>query len=374
MAKDNFTLRCRVKTFRQTRGWSQEQLAERIGVRRQAIYDIESGRYLPNTAVALRLARQFSCTVEDLFMEDAGDRVQPICLTDASPPKSKRVAVASVRERLVGFSLDGPGSLVEGLRPADGLLTKDGRMVALFGSRDLVDRTVLLRGCDPAFEILAAHLRRASPESAMLCRFASSQAALQGLADGVAHAAGTHLHNRGDQEANVELVKRVCSGCPALVIGFSVIEEGLVVAPGNPLAIGGLVDLTRPKLRLVNREPGAALRTLLDDQLAEAGIPPQAVNGYHRQVTNHTAGAQQVAFDAADAALGFRTVAEAFGLDFVPLAVARCDLVVPKDLVDHPGIKIMLDVLQSEPLRREMACLPGYDAKAAGRLIAEVQG
>ena len=47
---------------------------------------------------------------------------------------------------------------------------------------------------------------------------------------------------------------------------------------------------------------------------------------------------------------------------------------VPKDLVDHPGIKIMLDVLQSEPLRREMACLPGYDAKAAGRLIAEVQG
>ena len=85
-------------------------------------------------------------------------------------------------------------------------------------------------------------------------------------------------------------------------------------------------------------------------------------------------GAQQVAFGAADSALGFRTVAEAFGLDFVPLAVARCDLVVPTDLVDHPGIKIMLDVLQSEPLRREMACLPGYEATAAGRLIAEVQG
>ncbi len=374
MTTDDLNVQCRVKAFRQARGWSQDQLAERTGVRRQAIYDIESGRYLPNTAVALRLARQFGCTVEDLFVEAPGSEVQPIHLTDDPPPKSPRVAVARVRERLIGFGIDGQLSLLDGLRAADGLLTEDGRRVALFGPIAHIDRTVLVLGCDPAFEILAAHLRRAAPEAAMQCRFASSHAALKRLAAGQAHVAGTHLHNRGGREANVELVRQVCTGSPALVMGFSIIEEGLMVAPGNPKAIGGVVDLARPKLRLVNREPGAALRALLDDRLAEAGIRPEMVAGYDRQVSNHATSAQRVASGAADAALGFRAVAEAFGLDFVPLAVARCDLVVPADLTDHPGVKIMLDVLQSAPLRREMACLPGYEATATGSLIAEVRG
>ena len=54
---------CKVKDFRLRKGWSQEDLAAGIDVRRQAVYDIESGRYLPNTAIALRLARLFGCRV-----------------------------------------------------------------------------------------------------------------------------------------------------------------------------------------------------------------------------------------------------------------------------------------------------------------------
>ena len=57
---------CMIKPYRQRNGWSQEELAEKVRIGRQAVYDMESGRYLPNTAVALRLARVFGCAVEDL--------------------------------------------------------------------------------------------------------------------------------------------------------------------------------------------------------------------------------------------------------------------------------------------------------------------
>ena len=68
---------CRLKQMRQSRGLSQSRIAELVGVKRQAIYDIESGRYLPNTEVALRLARHLACRVEDLFSEEAHSRRPP---------------------------------------------------------------------------------------------------------------------------------------------------------------------------------------------------------------------------------------------------------------------------------------------------------
>ena len=79
-----------------------------------------------------------------------------------------------------------------------------------------------------------------------------------------------------------------------------------------------------------------------------------------------------VAYRAADAALGLCSVASAFGLGFVPMAEVRCDLVIPGDMLDHPTIQVILDVLQSRSLREEIASLPGYGASQTGKTIAEV--
>ena len=75
---------CRLKQMRQSRGLSQSQMAELVGVKRQAIYDIESGRYLPNTEVALRLARHLACRVEDLFSEEAHADDRPVTMVEGS--------------------------------------------------------------------------------------------------------------------------------------------------------------------------------------------------------------------------------------------------------------------------------------------------
>ena len=53
-------------------------------------------------------------------------------------------------------------------------------------------------------------------------------------------------------------------------------DQGLMVAPGNPLGLAGIEDLTRPGVRYVNRQRGAGTRVLLDHQLARQGIAPDA--------------------------------------------------------------------------------------------------
>ena len=121
------TIICRLKPIRQAKGWSQTQLAERIGVKRQAIYDMESGKYVPNTALALGLARELGCKVEDLFYEQSTEVQQPVTVVETFDHKDTRVEVTNVRGRLVGYPLGGKRAFDHGLRPADGLLTASGK-------------------------------------------------------------------------------------------------------------------------------------------------------------------------------------------------------------------------------------------------------
>jgi molybdate-binding protein len=280
--------------------------------------------------------------------------------------------VAKLRGRLIAYPLAGKHALNEGFQSAQGLLEPNGTNVRLLCSGEVPEKSVFLLGCDPAFAILREHVQRNAPEIRVHCRFASSHRALELLAAGHAHLAGTHLHNSGTMESNVRLAKRVLLGSKALLVGFSRFEEGLMVAPDNPFAIRSASDLAQTGARLVNREHGAALRALLDDYLAREGVAPQGVTGYANLVSSHLEGAQMVADHSADAALGLKAVAASFGLGFVPLEAARCDLVIPFDLMDHPAIRIILDTLHTRRLRDELASLPGYDSSLTGEVIAEV--
>jgi len=57
----------RVKELRTTRGWTQEQLAEAVGVSRQSINSIERDRYVPSLPLALTFARVFGCPTDEIF-------------------------------------------------------------------------------------------------------------------------------------------------------------------------------------------------------------------------------------------------------------------------------------------------------------------
>jgi len=57
----------RLRDARAERGWTQAELADRIGVSRKTINTIENGVFVPSTVLALKLARAFETQVEALF-------------------------------------------------------------------------------------------------------------------------------------------------------------------------------------------------------------------------------------------------------------------------------------------------------------------
>lgn len=60
----------RLKVLRAERSWSQGDLAERLGVSRQSVNAIETGKYDPSLPLAFRIARLFERSIEDIFDED----------------------------------------------------------------------------------------------------------------------------------------------------------------------------------------------------------------------------------------------------------------------------------------------------------------
>jgi putative transcriptional regulator len=56
-----------LEEYRTKKGWTQQELADRVEVSRQTIISLESGRYNPSILLAFRLARLFKTHIEDLF-------------------------------------------------------------------------------------------------------------------------------------------------------------------------------------------------------------------------------------------------------------------------------------------------------------------
>ena len=181
--------------------------------------------------------------------------------------------------------------------------------------------------------------------------------ALRLAAAGLVHAAGVH---QGGDEAELP------DG--AELVGFTCWREGLVFRPATPIT--GLDDAVRRGLRLVNREPGAQARTLLDRELARLGLDPAALTRpYCPATTAKPPGASRsrrrsrAAWPtwAWPAAAGL-----AYGLNVIPLAEERFDLVLPAKHAASREVQGLLRVLTSPWLLAQLAGMPGYDAARCG--------
>ncbi|HEX6989630.1 MAG TPA: substrate-binding domain-containing protein [Bacillota bacterium] len=355
-------------------GLSQAELAAQAGISRQAVSAIETGRASPTIEVALRLARALGCPVDSLFrlVEDASVTADLVVGAGSPPDAPMRVQVARVGGRVVARALAGRNAVLSSLPWSNGLLRRPGAggrapRVDLFTEPDQLDRTLLLTGCDPAIALLADHFHRRYPSLRLAWQNANSTEALQAVGCGHAHIAGSHLANADGDGFNSAAARRYI-GQELLLVAFADWEQGIALAPGNPLGVRNLADLGRGDVRLINREIGSGARLLLDEGLARAGVSPEGVRGYDRVVHGHLAAAEAVAAGLADAAITVRSAAHCWGLSFVPLAAERYDLVVPAVFAELPPVQALLEVLSSRLLRREVEALGGYDAHAMGEV------
>ncbi|HLH73744.1 MAG TPA: substrate-binding domain-containing protein, partial [Chloroflexota bacterium] len=221
----------RVRALRVTRGMSQQELAQRVELTRQAVGAIESGQYIPNTAVALRLAHVLRCRVEDLFILADTDIGTTVDLATPAPAEARRLAVVNVRGRWVGYPLTAGREVQEGFVSANSLRDEkaDGGRARLLGSPEDVERSALLLGCDPSLGILSAHLAHRPKEGQLLWLSMASQPALDAVARGEAHLAGSHLRDQPSGEYNVPQARRALGATGGLVVAFARWEQGFVL-------------------------------------------------------------------------------------------------------------------------------------------------
>lgn len=64
-------IKTRIREYRARLGMSQEELALRVGVRRETIGNLEKGRYNPSLVLAWRIAQVFSVPIEEIFIIEA---------------------------------------------------------------------------------------------------------------------------------------------------------------------------------------------------------------------------------------------------------------------------------------------------------------
>jgi putative molybdopterin biosynthesis protein len=362
-------------TLRQKRGISAAQLARNVGVTRQTIYAMEAGSYVPNTAVALRLAQALEVKVEDLFTlpqaEPAGLRSEEATLlpgSDALHP-GQPVQLCRVNKRLVAS----PPSPVPWYFPVSDAvvaskLPKNGRAdVQVFDAAEDFRNRVLIAGCDPGISVLAHHLQSAGVELVLAHR--NSSQSLKLLKDGCVHIAGTHLRDESSGESNLPEIGRLFPKNAVAVITFAVWEEGIVTATGNPKGIKAIDDLARRDVTIVNREKGAGSRALLDSNLKRLKIDPKNVRGYERIAQGHLQAAWQVQTGQADCCIATRAASRVFGLGFIPLVSERYDLAIRRQHLEMPSIQVLLDTLNRSNYRRELESLGGYDTRAAGQRL-----
>jgi molybdate-binding protein/DNA-binding XRE family transcriptional regulator len=365
----------RLRLARQARGLSQQQLAGVAGVTRQAVSAVESGHSDPSLRVALGLARALGMTVEELFGPgEPGDPVLARPVAPVSAPGS-RVALATVGDTFVALPLDADlaarlgfgaaGGLTvrggsQGAQEAQGVHGASGGQGAQVAVRPIGPPrpTVVVAGCDPALPLLETPLALLDPPLAFAWWSCGSAEALRLAAAGLVHAAGVHRVGPrvGDDT----------SGIPGggEVVGFASWREGLVVRPGA--GVRGLDDVARQGLRLVNREPGAQARTLLDRERLRLGLEPSQLPGYDSLAAGHLQVAAAITGGLADAGVSSEPAALAYGLDFIPLAEEHFDLLLPAKHAASREVQGLVKVLTSPWLLAQLASLPGYDAARCG--------
>ena len=389
------TTGARLRLARQARGFSQQHLAGMAGVSRQAVSAVESGHSDPSLRVALALAQALGMTVEELF--GPGDLAEPVPAVPVAPSSgpgvaSDRVILAAVGDQFIALPLRGDAAAGMSFVPAGGLvvqaepagwpvagLVEAGRPVADPPGKESVARdtiavrpigpprpTLVVAGCDPALPLLATPLGLLDPPVAFAWWPCGSQEALRLAAAGLVHAVGVHLR---DAEGGYNAAAARELPGAAKVVGFTAWREGLVIRRELDGVITGLDGVVKHRLRMVNREPGAEARRLLDRERERLGLDPAELPGYDTQAGGHLQVASAVTAGLADAGVASEPAARAYDLGFVPLADERFDLVLPGAHLGSREVQGLLKVLTSPWLLAQLASLPGYDAAACGERV-----
>ena len=189
------------------------------------------------------------------------------------------------------------------------------------------------------------------------------------LGTGEAMACGLHVYDPDEDAYNLPAVRRSLPNRDLVMIEWAWREQGLVLAPGNPLAIQGISDLRDRRCRVLDRQPGAGAHLLLRHLLAEAGIATSEIALDTQPARSEQDVALAVIEGRADAGLAVRAVARQMRADCIALARERFDLVVfRRDYFELP-FQTLLEFPRTPRFAAHAAEMGGYDVSRLGRVV-----
>ncbi|NOJ40215.1 helix-turn-helix transcriptional regulator [Bradyrhizobium australiense] len=195
-----------------------------------------------------------------------------------------------------------------------------------------------------------------------------SEEGLRRLTRGEVIVAAIHLHrlDGDDERANVEAVADTPGLHDAVVIAFARREQGILVAPGNPLGLSDMASIAKSGARTAQRPAGAGAQLLLLALLARAGIAMDELKLAKPAFPTGPDIAQAVRAGRIDCGIATRSVARSAGLDFLPIAWERFDLVLRQRDYFLPGPQALFGFMRCSVLRDRATELGGYDVADIG--------
>jgi putative molybdopterin biosynthesis protein len=230
----------------------------------------------------------------------------------------------------------------------------------------------IICGQDTVLDILTRYLEKELPQVSVLRNYVGSMDGLLALYHNTANVATSHLWDGDTDTYNLPYIRSLLPGHRAVLINLVYRNIGFYVAKNNPLNITGWQDLTKPGLRLINRERGSGARVLLDEQLRKLDIDFSSLQGYGSEETSHLTVASTVARGDADVGVGIEKAAlQVANVEFIPLRKERYDIVIRKEDIDKPHFQTLLAILRSTALRDQIAGLGGYDTIHTGQIMGQ---
>jgi excisionase family DNA binding protein len=197
-----------------------------------------------------------------------------------------------------------------------------------------------------------------------------SEAGLNRFLSGEAMAAALHLHALEDAEAdaNVAAMQSRSDLRDAVLIGFCLREQGFLVTPGNPFNIASIADVAAKRARITLRPKGAGAQLLLLSLLHRAGLNLEELVTADPVSPTGPDIAQAVRAGRADTGIATRGVANAAGLDFVPIVWEHFDLVMRQRHYFRPPMQALIGFLRSSDVVAHARELGDYDMSEAGKV------
>jgi putative molybdopterin biosynthesis protein len=191
-----------------------------------------------------------------------------------------------------------------------------------------------------------------------------------------------HASNVGNIGALLALKRNACHAAPMDLPALSLLSESRFLMQHLPAqdvvfihiatieqgiaSRDGLILEDLFKVRFINTRKGTPTRIVFDALLSSQSVEPSRIDGYLHEVNGPQAVAAAIQNGFADAGVCTSSVAEAYGLQFVPIADEDYELAVKREMLNDPRICTLISLIKSPKYKKVLDKTGGYDSSHTG--------